>query len=39
MLELIVEPPAGMPLLMKPLSGNSREAHEFGQGVQDHMAQ
>jgi transposase len=38
MLELLVEHQAGMPLLMKPLSGNSREAPEFGQGVKDPMA-
>ena len=39
MLELIVEHQAGIPLLMKPLSGNSSDAHEFGQVVKDHIAQ
>jgi len=39
MLELIVEHQAGIPLLMKPLRGNSRDAHEFGQVVKDHSAQ
>ena len=38
MLELMVEHQAGIPVLMKPLSGNSSDAHEFGQGIQDHMA-
>src|SRR5918992_303383 len=31
MLALIVEHQAGIPLLMKPLSGNSSDAHEFGE--------
>jgi len=39
MLEFIVEHQAGIPLLMKPLSGNSSDADEFGQIVQDHIAQ
>jgi transposase len=39
MLALIVEHQAGIPLLMKPLSGNSSEAHECGQVVKDHIAQ
>jgi transposase len=39
MLALIVEHQAGIPLLMKPLSGNSSDAHEFGQVVKDHIAQ
>jgi transposase len=33
LLELIVEPQAGLPLRMKPLSGNSREAQDFGEAV------
>jgi hypothetical protein len=37
-LELIVEHPAGMPVLMQPLSGHSSEAQEFGQVVSDHLA-
>ena len=39
MLELIVEHQAGIPVLMQPLSGHSRDAHEFGQVVKDHLAQ
>ena len=39
MLELIVEHQAGIPLLMKPLSGNSSDPKEFGQIVRDHIAQ
>jgi transposase len=39
MLELIVEHQAGIPVLMKPLSGNSSDAHEFGQVVKDYIAQ
>jgi transposase len=38
MLELIVEHQAGIPVLMKPLSGNSSDAPEFGQVIQDHLA-
>ena len=33
MLELIVEHQAGMPMLMTPLSGNSRDAQDFGEVV------
>ncbi len=39
MLELIVEHQAGIPLLMKPLSGNSSDPQEFGQIVRNHIAQ
>src|SRR5712692_3050182 len=39
MLELIVEHQAGIPVLMKPLSGNSSDAQEFGQVIRDHIAQ
>ena len=39
MLELIVEHQAGIPVLMKPLSGNSSDAQEFGQVIQNHIAQ
>jgi transposase len=39
MLELIVEHQAGIPLLMKPLSGNSSDSQEFGQIIRDHIAQ
>jgi transposase len=39
MLELIVEHQAGIPLLMKPLSGNSNDAPAFGQIIQEHIAQ
>jgi transposase len=39
MLELIVEHQAGIPVLMKPLSGNSSDASEFGQVIKDHIAQ
>ena len=39
MLELIVEHQAGIPLLMKPLSGNSSDTQEFGQIIQAHIAQ
>jgi transposase len=38
MLELIVEHQAGIPVLMQPLSGNSSDAHEFGQVVKDYIA-
>ncbi len=38
MLELIVEHQAGIPVLMKPLSGNSSDAQEFGQVIRDHIA-
>jgi transposase len=39
MLELMVEHQAGVPLLMQPLSGNSSDAQEFGQVIQEHRAQ
>jgi transposase len=39
MLELIVEHQAGIPLLMKPLSGNSSDAHEFGEVIHQHIHQ
>jgi transposase len=39
MLELIVEHQAGIPVLMKPLSGNSSDAPAFGQIVREHIAQ
>jgi transposase len=39
MLELMVEHQAGIPVLMKPLSGNSSDAPAFGQVVQAHLAQ
>ena len=39
MLELIVEHQAGIPILMKPLSGNSSDAQDFGEVVRAHIAQ
>src|SRR5215510_6618115 len=39
MLDLIVEHQAGIPVLMKPLNGNSSDTHDFGQIITDHMAQ
>lgn len=39
MLELIVEHQAGIPLLMKPLSGNSSDAQEFGEVIRQHIQQ
>ena len=39
MLDLIVEHQAGIPVLMKPLSGNSSDVHDFGQLITAHMAQ
>ena len=39
MLELIVEHQAGIPVLMKPLSGNSSDAQEFGQVLRAHLEQ
>jgi transposase len=39
MLDLIGEHQAGIPVLMKPLSGNSSDAHDFGQIITDHMTQ
>jgi transposase len=38
MLALMVEHQAGIPVLMKPLSGNSSDAQECGQVIKDHMA-
>jgi transposase len=38
MLELLVEHQAGSPVLMKPLSGHSRDAQECGQVIRDHLA-
>jgi transposase len=37
MLELIGEHQAGIPLLMPPLSGNSRDAHDFGEVIGTHV--
>jgi transposase len=37
MLELIVEPQAGFPVLMKPLSGNSSNPQAFGQVIHAHI--
>src|SRR5438128_9327769 len=39
MLELVLEHQAGIPVLMQPLSGNSRDGKAFGQVVSDHIAQ
>jgi transposase len=39
MLDLIVDHQAGMPVLMKPLTGQSSDAHAFGQIITDPMAQ
>jgi transposase len=39
MLDLIVEHQAGIPVLMKPLSGNSSDGPDFGQIITDHIAQ
>jgi transposase len=39
MLELIVEHQAGIPVLMKPLSGNSNDSVEFGRVVTEHVTQ
>ena len=39
MLELIVEHQAGIPVLMKPLSGNSSDAHDFGAVISTHIDQ
>jgi transposase len=38
MLELMVEPQAGIPLLMQPLSGHRSDGPEFGQVIQEHLA-
>jgi transposase len=37
MLDLVVEHPAGMPVLMKPLSGHRSDVHDFGQIITDHL--
>jgi transposase len=37
-LELMIEPQAGMPVLMTPLRGNSRDAPAFGRLVKEPMA-
>jgi transposase len=39
MLDLIVEHQAGIPVLMKPLSGNTNDAADVGQVVKEHIAQ
>ena len=39
MLELIIEHQAGMPVLRKPLSGNSSDAKDFGEVVRAHIDQ
>jgi transposase len=39
MLDLIVEHQVGIPVLMKPLNGNSSDTHDLGQIITDHMAQ
>ncbi len=39
MLELIVDHQAGIPILMKPLGGNSNDTHEFGEVIQSHIDQ
>ena len=38
MLEWIIEHPAGLPVLMKPLSGHRSDVKEFGQVVSEHIA-
>lgn len=39
MLELMVEHQAGIPILMKPLSGNSSDGPAFGHVIKEHIAQ
>jgi transposase len=39
MLELIVDPQAGIPVLMQPLSGNSSDPQAFGQAIHAHINQ
>jgi transposase len=39
MLDLMVEHQAGIPVLMKPLSGNSSDPTDFGQMIRDHLKQ
>jgi transposase len=38
MLELMVEHQAGIPVLMQPLSGHSRDVQEFGPVIKESMA-
>jgi hypothetical protein len=39
MLELIVEHPAGIPVLMKPRNGHSSDPQAFGQVIHAHINQ
>jgi len=39
MLDLIVEHQVGIPILMKPLSGNSSDVKDFGEVVRTHVSQ
>jgi transposase len=39
MLDLMVEHQAGIPILMKPLSGNSSDAQDFGEVIHAHVQQ
>ena len=39
LLDLVVEHQTGMPVLMKPRSGNNRDVQDFGQIITDHMTQ
>jgi transposase len=39
MLDLVVEHHAGIPVLMKPLSGNSSDVQDCGQIITDHLTQ
>jgi len=39
LLALVVEHHAGIPVLMKPLSGNRSDAQDFGHIITDHIAQ
>jgi transposase len=39
MMELLVEHQAGIPVLMKPRSGNSRAAQDFGEVIRTHVHQ
>ena len=39
MLELIIEHQGGIPVLMKPLSGNSSDTQEFGHVIRTHIEQ
>jgi transposase len=38
MLELMVEPQAGIPVLMQPLSGHSRDVKAFGPVIKEYIA-